>query len=115
MEYEIEPVRSFRRARVTLVEGANPGAAELCEQQRDALAAKILEVRPDFQPVLDDLRTRQVSLDVFTDVLAFHLALTPAQKLKLLGEPDANQRARMMLADLAPNTSHERFGGFSEN
>ncbi len=115
VEYEIEPVRSYRRARVTLVEDANAGAAELCEQQRDALAAKILEVRPDFQPVLDDLRTRQVSLDVFTDVLAFHLALTPAQKLKLLGEPDANQRARMMLADLAPNTSHERFGGFSEN
>ena len=116
VEREIEPVRSFRRAKVTLIEDGSAGSADLAAQQRDALAERIAELHPDYKRIVSELRDRDVSLDVFVDVLSFHLPLTPSLKLQLLSEADPSQRSQTLLASMRPRTNERQFPtSFSEN
>jgi Lon protease-like protein len=103
IEYEIEPVRSFRRAKVKLVGRrfwkVDAASRELAEK----LAAAIMKI--------EELQGRDVPLAALTDVVAFHLPLATDLKLKLLAEPDARVRAKLLLDNLPQVESRKNGNG----
>ena len=101
IESEIEPVRSFRRARVKLL--GDPPSHEPCSQQELAheLAERIRESLPAAEKLVQQFLEGDVSLASFTDILAFHLPLPTELKLALLAETKDLVRAEQLLANLS--------------
>ena len=99
IEHEIEPVRSFRRAKVTLLP-ENPGSEEDRNTVRAALARDLRQTVPGADKLVAEFEDGNVSLASLTDILAFHLTFDRSFKLKLLGEVNVVKRANLLLAAL---------------
>ncbi len=102
IEQEIEPVRSFRRARVELL-----GEDQLPDEPTSSrlgrkLADRLLKTLPAAQELVDQFFQGGISLASLADVMAFHLPLDLERKLELLAEVDVRKRADLLLANLSP-------------
>lgn len=100
VEHETEPVRSFRRARVSLIEDLPGASGGVFDELGKALTHHILQALPSAQQLVDEFTQRRISLATLTDVAAFHLPLSVEFKLQLLSEPDVATRTQLLLASL---------------
>lgn len=120
IEHEIEPVRSFRRAAVTVLMDCSEKSEESARIKvaRD-LASRIRQTVPAAENIVGEFDKGSMSLASFVDIFAFHLPLDVTLKLELLSELDVLKRARKLLGalpkpeDNRSPTSHRR--NFSEN
>ena len=97
IENEVEPIRSFREARVTLLEDtldASPG-----EQQdlMNSLTSVLKDRFPEAEQLLDVIASGHFELPALTDFLAFQLPLSTDEKLHLLSETSVTRRALKLL------------------
>jgi Lon protease-like protein len=121
VEHEINPVRSFRRARVSLIEDRVATSDKVTEEFGKALTDRILQSIPSARQMVDEFRRRRISLATLTDVAAFHLPLPIKLKLQLLGESDVLVRSQLLLASLPPSLPSQNIGNpsypadFSDN
>ena len=100
IEHEIEPVRSFRRAKVELVGGRWRKLDAASRTLAERLSREIVRILPVARKYFEELRGRDIPLAALTDVVAFHLPLATDLKLALLAESDARVRAELLLANL---------------
>ncbi len=121
IEEEILPARSFRRARVQLLDETSGQLASAVAQQlgRD-LADRLLASLPAAAKLVRQFHQGQITLGALTDIMAFHLPLDRQFKLQLLAETNVLQRARWLLSNLSSpvrgaDQPPEAGRGFSEN
>jgi uncharacterized protein len=119
IQHEIEPVRSYRRAKVSTLGGICSPADEAGKQQAIKLAEETLKILPAARPVVEEL-LHHGALYALTDFVSFHLPLPIERKLRLLAEPDPGVRAELLLAWLATVNSatggrRRRRADFSDN
>ena len=100
IEHEIEPVRSFRRARVQVISDGFSETDAAGRELGERLADRILQTLPSTQKVVEAFSQRKIPLASLTDVVAFHLPLPIDLKLQLLAEADVLIRAELLLACL---------------
>ncbi|MEM8678914.1 MAG: LON peptidase substrate-binding domain-containing protein [Planctomycetota bacterium] len=96
VDHEIEPVRSFRRAKVALLDETR-GRPKDAKQIEVALVSLIKESLEDAEPLVEAVSRGQLSLPALTDFLGFYLPLSLTQKLELLSETDGYSRARKLM------------------
>ena len=101
---ELEPIRTFREARVEVFEDCCPpeqasGRTAIQRELHDALM-KILPMLPDAQEQLDHLLGTDMSLGMLTDVIGYMLDLDICEKQVLLTEVDVVRRAELLLRHL---------------
>ena len=108
--HEIEPVRSFRRANVQLIDSGSSEEDMAVRRVGERLGERILETLPAARELVEGFIERNVPLASLVDIVAFHLPLTTELKLQLLGERDIAVRAELLLANLRPvkATSRQR-------
>lgn len=103
---ELPPQRSFREARVELLEDIYPPAGETArDQQQTRLLDAFQEALPeDALPAatLRELLASKAPLGVLTDLVAFALPLSPGLKRELLAECDVDRRAARLIRTLQP-------------
>ena len=108
IEHEIEPVRSFRRAKVRLIGCRHSEADAASRKQAERLAEQMLEILPSARSFVNELTEHNISLAALTDFVAFYLPLATEMKLQLLAEADPAVRAELLLASLVRATSPGR-------
>ena len=94
---ELDPVLSYRRARVRVIEwdeNANP-QEEAASGKR--LNARLQQMTSATQKLGQKYADGSITLSVLTDVLAFHFPLPQDKKLQLLNEPNPSVRAETLL------------------
>jgi ATP-dependent Lon protease len=101
IEHEVEPVRSFRRAQVTLIAeesevALQPDGLGIGRQ----LVSRIRRLAPGTGKVAKEYERGNLTLGALTDLLGFHLPLDTDFKLALLAEGDVVKRARLLLKAL---------------
>lgn len=97
IESEIEPVRSFRRAHVSLIEESIP-MEDANTRHLGARLTSLLKSRASSgQRFIDVIAHGNFPLHVLTDVAATYLQLPTEQKLQLLQEGDPVRRAEEIL------------------
>ncbi|MDC0934840.1 LON peptidase substrate-binding domain-containing protein [Pirellulales bacterium] len=98
---ELPPYRSFREARVELLEELYPacGEEDRPELQADLLAAFQVALPGELAPnaSISELLSSQAPLGVLTDLVGFALPLAPGLKRNLLRECNVDLRAKMLL------------------
>lgn len=117
---EIEPVRSFRRARLKLL---NHTPLKNEDEERTSgleLAARLRASFPATDNLVEQFILGKLSLATLTDIIAFHLPLPTTFKLELLGQVDPLVRTKRLLERLpaanTPTQAKNRFPiEFSEN
>jgi ATP-dependent Lon protease len=118
---ELPPHSLFREAEAELCEDLYPTCGA---QQRPQLRRQLLEnfkillpKLPEAHEQLDQLLSSEIPLGMLTDLVAYALDLGLEFKLRLLGEPDVDARARLLLERLAkplvgPYSSAGKADGF---
>jgi ATP-dependent Lon protease len=119
IQHEIEPVRSYRRAKVCTLGGVCSPADETGNRQAVKLAEEMLKILPAARPVVEKL-LKHGALHALTDFVSFHLPLGIELKLRLLAEPDPGVRAELLLGWLSTVNSatggrRQRRVDFSDN
>lgn len=99
IEHEIEPVRSFRRGRVTVIGSRTETANNVMAERAEQLAAHVVKRFPPMRKLFAELSGYEIPLAALTDVVAFHLPLKTELKLQLLAETDPTLRADLLLAN----------------
>jgi Lon protease-like protein len=123
---ELAPLRSFRQARVELVEDCYDFDTRAERQQlQDRLLAAFRQHLPcacQLPEQLEDMLSSQLSLGLLTDLAAYALPLEADVKQRLLTECRVRERAETLLAEVkklaAAVTTHPALGfppSFSEN
>ncbi|MEX2315748.1 MAG: LON peptidase substrate-binding domain-containing protein [Pirellulales bacterium] len=101
---ELEPLRSFRRAKVELVEDCYDFSTDdEAEQLQEALVGAFRKHLPCACQVpeqLEDLLSRHLSLGLLTDLAAYALPLDLAIKRQLLAESRVSVRAETLLSQI---------------
>lgn len=100
VEYEIEPVRSFRRAQVKLLEKPESEAGEAEHQLALQLADRLRDALPSAEELVEQVAEGEISLEYLTDIVATHLPLPTDSQLEFLAEVDSVVRARRLLSSL---------------
>jgi Lon protease-like protein len=108
--HEIEPVRSFRRARVKVIDNAFPEPAKAADKLGERVSERVLETLPWARKLVTGYRQGKISLASLADAIAFHLPLATKLKLQLLAEADVKVRAELLLANLPPVKTAGRSG-----
>ena len=99
IEHEIEPVRSFRRGKVTVIGSRTAKAKTASAERAEQLVAQIVKIFPAMRRLFEEPSGREIPLAALTDVVAFHLPLKMELKLQLLAETDPTTRAELLLAN----------------
>jgi ATP-dependent Lon protease len=101
---ELKPTRSFRRAKVELLEDHYPASGA---GTRQAMQRKLLEGFRRFVPKtslvqeqFDQLLAQQISLGMLTDIVAFTINLPLPLKQELLNQWHVDRRASLLLEHL---------------
>jgi len=101
IKHEITPVRSFRRAAVEIIEDSTAANGTVAVQQLGRqLAERCLAATESAEQLATDFREGKITLSSLSDVIAFHFPLELSLKLQLLEEPNAIERARLLLRAL---------------
>jgi uncharacterized protein len=102
---ELDPLRSFRQARVELVEDCYDFDSA-CDRKR--MQQKLLESFRSHLPnscelpeQLENVLSAQVPLGLLTDLAAYALPLAATTKLQLLGECSVRRRAEILLGEVS--------------
>ena len=113
IDHEIEPVRSFRRAQVDVINSLPVKVGATTSQQVEKLSAQVVKVMPLMRTFFDEMAGHEIPLDALTDIVAFHLPLKTEFKLQLLAEEDPGVRADLLLANYPwtepPEGDHGRY------
>jgi len=117
---EIEPVRSFRRARVNLLDHPPVKTGDTGQASGLQLAARLRTSFPATGKLVEQFIQGELSLATLTDIVAFHLPLPTTFKLELLAQVDPLVRTERLLEWLPaanmPTQAKKRFPiEFSEN
>jgi ATP-dependent Lon protease len=123
---ELDPLRSFRQARVELVDDCYDFASAChCQHVQEKLAAAFRSHLPcscELPEQLESMLTGELPLGALTDLAAYTLPLCAEVKLKLLGECCVRRRAEILLREVKrlsggkPVTASHMFPpSFSEN
>jgi ATP-dependent Lon protease len=107
IEHEIEPVRSFRRAKVEVLPEEDSGRNAKSEQLGMQLAKRIEQALPPARPLVEKFAAGSLSLATLTDLAAFHLPLPMDVKLRLLAETSAFARATLIMDRLPASPKHD--------
>jgi ATP-dependent Lon protease len=98
---EMDPLRSFRRAKVEIVEDCYDfeTKADKKRMQEKLLAAfrKQLPCACQLPEQLEEMLSQQLPLGLLTDLAAYALPLDTQVKCRLLGESQVSARARILL------------------
>lgn len=113
IQQELPPVRSYREARVRIVEDTPESPAEQGEIGKQLLDRFRL-IAPEAGKILDAFESGQLAMSHFADIMAFSYPFELEVELLLLGEPSARKRARIMLDNL-PSESPSDLPPFSMN
>lgn len=101
---EMAPLRSFRQARVELLEDSYDFASSNDRQyvQEELMAAFRCHLPSscELPEQLENVLSNQLPLGFLTDLAAYALTLTPEVKLQLLGECSVRKRAEMLLREV---------------
>ncbi len=102
---ELEPTRSFRRARVEVCEELSlshdaAARADLCRRLRQAFL-RVIPTLPHAQEQLDQWLGSDVSLGLLTDVIGYMLDIDLSSKQALLAELSVQRRAEILLSHLS--------------
>ena len=98
IEQELSPNRSFREAKVRLLDDSrSPGASAREKTLARTIIDRLHRLAPSSSDMLNELMKRELSLGELTDILAFHINLDLSTKLSLLAETNAETRAKLML------------------
>jgi Lon protease-like protein len=104
IESELPPHKSFREARVQLLEDrySPQGAARRPELQRCLLEAfgRALPSSPETREQINELLSGELSLGTLADIIAYSLELSIECKQKLLAEPNVDRRASQLIEHL---------------
>jgi len=120
IESELPADRSYREAKVTLLEDfcytENDDARSVLQAE---LTEKFQESLPQGQPSnpnVEELLSSEIPLGVLTDLVSFAVPLDLKTKCKLLGESDIDRRAEMLLDAMQqfdePDPQTFRGGGY---
>ncbi|HEX5471386.1 MAG TPA: LON peptidase substrate-binding domain-containing protein [Lacipirellulaceae bacterium] len=123
---ELAPLRSFRQAKVELIDDVYDFETRTERQQvQDRLLAAFREHLPcacQLPEQLEDMLSSQLSLGLLTDLAAYALPLDADVKQQLLAECRVRERAEMLLAEVeklvAAAETHSRLSfppSFSDN
>jgi Lon protease-like protein len=101
---ELDPLRSFRQAKVEIVEDCYD-FAKLADREvlQDRLVTSFRKHLPcacQLPEQLEDMLSRHLPLGLLTDLASYALPLDIEVKQKLLAEPRVGVRARMLLAQI---------------
>lgn len=110
IEEELPARRSFREAKVRLLEDARQTPQS--PRQRTlarTIVDRLQRLAPSSSDMLTELMKRDLTLAELTDILAFHINLDLSTKLALLSETDAETRAKLML-DAMPARDNSNAG-----
>jgi Lon protease-like protein len=106
---ELEPLRSFRRAQVELVEDCYDfSSADEAEEMQQTLVAAFRKHLPCACQVpeqLEDLLSKHLSLGLLTDLAAYALPLDLEIKRQLLAERRVSARAEVLLSQIEQGLS----------
>ena len=106
---ELAPTRSFRQAKVRIVDdlepATNPHFKELTEQLLDRFQSHMSNVKASES--LSRLLADGVTLSMLTDLVAYALPLDAELKQKLLMEPCVATRAQLLLKHIPEGASDE--------
>jgi len=101
---ELDPLRSFRQARVELLEDQYdfPSPAEKHQMQNELLAAfrEHLPCTCQLPEQLEEVLSKHLPLGLLTDLAAYALPLDPDVKRELLAEERVSVRAKILLAQV---------------
>jgi len=102
---ELDPLRSFRQARVEIVEDCDDFLSD-CERRKlqEKLLAAFREHLPcscELPEQLEGMLTAQMPLNLMTDLAAYALPLAPEVKLQLLGESCVRHRSEILLSEVS--------------
>lgn len=101
---ELDPLRSFRQARVELLDDQYDfaSAREKKQLQENLLAAfrKHLPCTCQLPEQLEEMLSQRLPLGLLTDLAAYALPLDPQVKRQLLGEERVSVRAEILLAQV---------------
>ena len=86
IDHEIEPVRSFRRAVVRVIDDHLSEADKAGRRLGEQLANQVLRALPSAKELVEHYVQGVIALASLTDVVAFHLPLAMETKLQLLAE-----------------------------
>jgi uncharacterized protein len=105
IEKELDPLRSFRQARVEVVEDSDDFVSD-CERHKmqDRLLTAFREHLPcscELPEQLEGMLTSQMPLTLLTDLAAYALPLAPEVKLELLAESGVRQRSEILLSEVS--------------
>jgi ATP-dependent Lon protease len=100
--HEIEPVKSFRRARVEVIEDEDREGDEKGRLIGKQLMNQVSQVLPMAHPLIEKFDTGELSLALLTDIVAFHLPLTTDVKIQLLAQANSATRAKMLIEHMPP-------------
>lgn len=105
IEKELDPLRSFRQARVEVVEDCDDFVSN-CERlkMQEQLLTAFREHLPcscELPEQLEGMLTSQMPLNLMTDLAAYALPLAPEVKLELLAEPCVRHRSALLLSEVS--------------
>ncbi|WP_197525435.1 LON peptidase substrate-binding domain-containing protein [Pseudobythopirellula maris] len=98
---EIDPPRSFRRARVELIDDLEPTLASCdCKALRDRVTWALKQNLPHGEPpeMLQTALDEALPLGVLCDLAAYTLPIARSERQRLLGEADVLQRTERLLS-----------------
>ena len=97
---ELPPARQYREARVELLEDEySLSSTGDREERQKTLVEQFKAILPNLTESpesLQQLLSQQISLGMLTDIMGYTLDLGMELKLKLLGEPGVDQRAKLL-------------------
>ncbi len=98
---EIDAGRSFRIAEIDILEDIYPpsGAETRNQLKKDLLDAfgEIIPVSANVQQNLHELMAGQMSLGPITDIISYTLPFEVQEKIRLLADPDVDERAEELV------------------
>ncbi|WDQ15107.1 LON peptidase substrate-binding domain-containing protein [Rhodopirellula sp. P2] len=101
VRHELDTGRSFRTARVDLIDDfyLPAGTQKRADLKKRLLEAfgKIIPVSEGSQKSLHDLMAGQMGVGPITDIIAYTLPFDPDEKIKLLAMSDVDQRAETLI------------------
>ncbi len=101
---ELDPLRSFRQARVELVEDSYDFASACqCQRVQEELVTAFRSHLPctcELPEQLENMLSGEISLGALTDLAAYTLPLCAEVKLGLLGESSVRRRAEILLNEV---------------
>lgn len=98
---ELPPLRSYREAKVAIIDEIDDIPEDESEELRDSLLQKLAKRDDAARVIGESLESEQVPLPRILDALAVTLPLSFEDKLALAGEPSVRERLKLISSSLS--------------